>query len=255
MSGETGLPPPLKGTAMYHRTRWLAPLLAVVVQTAPAVADKPVPVTSYKREVPGGPFVFVMIMPVPLEEEVATFSPAQATEVRAVRRVYSQSGLYPDDGTTKPLWTVNWYAPDVEVASDGIHMVRIDRGAPLQGAVGAHAISFYANGVLLQTYTVGDLIGNLERVPHSVTRHLWIDRGELDNARLEYKLTTAEGRRYVFDLRTGSTTVAPQGVPLGSLAIAFAVVGGAGVLAVVMVLGGWLWRRRLKRMGSEASTG
>lgn len=235
---------------MVSRTRWLVASVLFVLTAATALADKQAPDTSYKQEVPGGPFVFVMIAPSPLEEEVATMPPALAAEVREIRRVYPRSGLYPDDGTAKPLWTVNWYAHNVELASDGIHMVRLDQSVPIgAGAGGAHAISFYANGVLLRTYTVGELVASPSGVPHSVTQVLWFDRGQLDGARLEYTLTTAEGRRYIFDLRTGAVVADSQAVPVDSIAIGFAVVGGAGLFAVVFVAGGWLLARGLRRKG------
>ena len=37
---------------------------------------------------------------------------------------YTQSGLYRNDGSRDPLWTFDWYAYNVDVAADGVHLVR-----------------------------------------------------------------------------------------------------------------------------------
>ena len=56
---------------------------------------------------------------------------------------YEKSGLYQNNGSTTPLWTVDWYAYRVHIVSVGVHMVR-----PGPWATGTRnpAVTFYRNG-------------------------------------------------------------------------------------------------------------
>src|SRR5919201_540577 len=58
-------------------------------------------------------FLFVMLPPPYLRRE---FEPDK----------YPASGLYPNDGSTRPIWTVEWYSwgRDVDISGDGVHLVR-----------------------------------------------------------------------------------------------------------------------------------
>src|SRR6266851_3190844 len=107
--------------------RWLTAeviALAVVTAGSPALADKPAPRSSYKQIAPGGKYVFVMISPMPLEQDVQGRNEETAAGIREIRRLYMRSGLYHNDGSVEPLWTVDWYALGVVVASDGVHLIR-----------------------------------------------------------------------------------------------------------------------------------
>ena len=46
---------------------------------------------------------------------------------KKLRANYPCSGLYRNDGSDKPIWTVNWYALRVFVHPDGKHLVRMGR--------------------------------------------------------------------------------------------------------------------------------
>jgi hypothetical protein len=194
--------------------QWLtAGVVALAVMTAdsPALADSEAPPLSYKQIAPGGKYVFVMISPVPLEQEVERRNEEMAAGIREIRRFYTRSGLYCNDGSLDPLWTVKWYANGIVVASDGIHLIRYgpwavrpkDRKSPLGAALDQEALSFFANGQLLRTYRIGELVDDPDRLPRSVSHFEWRGEGELDDARSEYTLTTLDGNRFVFDVRTG----------------------------------------------------
>lgn len=81
---------------------------------------------------PDGQYVLVMIAHgVSAEEEVASLrkisSPharRRADEVESIRRRYSASGLYRNDGSNQPLWTTMYYPSDYEphVSSDGRYL-------------------------------------------------------------------------------------------------------------------------------------
>ena len=55
---------------------------------------------------------------------------------------YPAPGLYRDDGTVKPLWTVSWYAPEVLVSPTG----RLVRLYPTANSGDAPALAFYKGG-------------------------------------------------------------------------------------------------------------
>src|SRR4051812_2120811 len=91
---------------------------------APARADSPAPPFSYKKNAPGDKFAFVMISPLPLDVEVSRWNEETVAGIREIRRVYPRSGMYRNDGSAEPLWTVDWYAFGVELTADGVHLIR-----------------------------------------------------------------------------------------------------------------------------------
>ena len=182
---------------MLHRWRLLlAAIIAVTTlhASATAFADSPAPLLSYKRVSPGGAYVFVMLGD-PRHDSWAS-SPAS----REIRQAYPASGLYPNDGSTVPLWTVDWYAGRVDVASDGVHLVR---HGPWAMATSDEALSFHANGQLLRSYVINVLVDDKSKLRRSVSHFDWRSSGRFDDSRLEYTLETVDGNTFTFDVRTG----------------------------------------------------
>ncbi|MBP3956253.1 hypothetical protein J8F10_13265 [Gemmata sp. G18] len=220
-------------------------VLAALFAVSPARADQDLSPVSYKVTVPGGEFVFVMLAPAG-ERGNGWLNEAQAAEVREIRRVYAVSGLYYNDGTVKPLWTVDWYAREVAVARDGVHMVRFgprpelapDRAAPLGPELATEAVSFFARGQLVRTYSIGELVDRPDRLPRSASHFYWRGGDSFDDARLEYALVTHDGNRFVFDARTGAITSQTRATPS-----AWWAVGGLATVAAGVALGLWLSRR------------
>ena len=146
--------------------------------------------TSYKRQSQDGAYVFVML-------GKAGYRSSDVTEWEG----YTQSGLYRNDGSRDPLWTVDWYAYNVDVSSDGVHLVRHVRPATdLYG----EAIGFYANGELLQTYRIGDVVADEGRLYRSVSFLHWKLDGRLVDLRGQYILRTVDGNMTIFDVTTGA---------------------------------------------------
>ena len=82
---------------------------------------------SYIERSTDGRFIFVMISPLSAEREAAYWGNEEwAAEIQPLRRKYTFSGLYRNNGSIEPLWTVDWYASSVIVASDGSHLIRLD---------------------------------------------------------------------------------------------------------------------------------
>ena len=143
----------------------------------------------------------------------------------ALRETYDASGLYPIDGSTEPIWTVDWYAHDVEALSDGIHLVR-----PGSWASSPHdeAVSFFARGTKIRSYTVGELVASPQSLPHSVGHFTWRADTELDDEARQYRVTTLHGQRYTFDVTTGEIVSSFTPFPwLVGVGIAAGVAAGA----------------------------
>lgn len=152
--------------------------------------------------------------------------------------------MYRNDGTVDPVWTVDWYAHAVEAAADGVHFVRygpwpgVARDAPLGAALDTEAVSFFANGRLLRTYSIRELVDKPDRLPRSVSHFQWLDKGQFDHVRSEQTITTLDGNQFVFDARTGAIVSESRvGRPV------WWVIVGVATGVVGAVLGVWLGRR------------
>jgi hypothetical protein len=172
----------------------------VTAIAAPAMGDSMSPPFSYAKPTPDGRHVFVMISPLSPQEEISSWNQETAAKIASVRKHYSRSGLYPNDNSTTPLWTVDWYAYDVEPLSDGVHLVRPGSWASSRDDL---AISFLANGKLIRSYAVKDLVLFPSLLPHTVSHFFWERSSRLHDDDRTYEIVTLHGDRYVFDATTG----------------------------------------------------
>jgi hypothetical protein len=174
---------------------------------------------------PDKAFVFVMLAPKTGGRDMGSH----------LWQVYEQSGLYRNDGSTEPLWTVDWYAFHTIVASDGVHLIRYGNWT---SSYDKEAIAFFANGKLLRTYRINQLVDIPILLPHSVSHFDWLKSDAFDDASLEFSLTTYDGNRIVFDARTGEIISSIRPARL---------IGGP-IVAVGFCVVAWLliryWRRK-----------
>jgi hypothetical protein len=208
-----------------------------------AMADKPVPPRSHKQESPDKAFVFVMLSPSTVERDAGHWIEPLASEIREIRRRYTQSGLYRNDGSTDPLWTVDWYAHSVDVASDGIHLVR---HGPWPMSLDDEAVSFFANGQLIRSYKIKELVNLPFLLPHSVSHFEWVDSEGFDDRELKYSVTTKDGNRFLFDVQTGEIISAS-----GLARLALPIV--ATMLACAFLAGIYWYLRRRRKVRRAAS--
>jgi len=235
---------------MVIRCRWLLLIVGLSV-ASPALAFSPAPPRSYKQVAPGGKYVFVMIAPVTVEQDVQNRDEETTGRILEIRRMYTMSGMYRNDGSTEPLWMVGWYAHGVHLAPDGVHLIRHGMEPWLRSGDGtpnltAEAVSFFANGRLLRTYTVGELVDDPGPLQRSAADYFWqID--EQMNGNFEFTLTAHNGNRLVFDVRTGEITSASWAVSWTQVAlwVAFGALAVVVFVAVVAVV--WLIRRERSR--------
>jgi hypothetical protein len=196
---------------------FLLAVVALLCFEGQSRADKKGPPHSRKEVTGGGKYVFVMLAPQPVEEEIKSYGNEDAKNaVIAMRNVYKQSGLYKNDGSAEPLWTVDWYGP-VTVLSDGEHLVRwgqpgleqfrdkVDRKTReiTENDMKQEAISIFAKGKLVREFKVADFADDRKALKMSVTMLLWRKEHKLDEAKKQLELVTNDGNRVRIDIATG----------------------------------------------------
>src|SRR5688572_28088480 len=120
-----------------RRVHWLA-LTLVFFLPAVAYADSYYEPHSYVRNSSNGKYMFVML-------SKWSSSPDE------LKSMFPASGMYLNDVSKTPLWTVDWYSPDVVVFPDGVHVASLSSWAETTSDDG---FSFYANGKLLRSYRI-----------------------------------------------------------------------------------------------------
>ncbi len=221
--------------------RRLLALLAVAGFASTAGAEPP---RSYRKLSPGGRFVFVMVSSEPARDEIARTPEAGRKSIWDIRRRYARTGLYRNDDAERPwpIWTVEWWSQGVEVSSDGLHAIR--RGplplAPNPGEkpdLSGEALSFFAEGRFLCDYTIADLVYRPEKLRRVGDSLSWLAESNLDDGGSEYTITTQDGGKFAFDIRTGAMVRSDPARRTPRWAWP-AGVGAAGALAGLVV-----WRR------------
>ena len=155
-------------------------------------ADTVMPPISYSKMTSDGNFIFVML----ISEQEASYR----RYVDELRTIYPESGLYPNDNSLIPLWTVKWHARSVEPLSDGIHLIR--RG-PWATSSDSEAIAFFSNGVLLKSYSVSDLVSFPWLMPRTASHFRWRLSEHLIEDKKQYEILTKHYEHYLFDVTTG----------------------------------------------------
>lgn len=169
------------------------------------VADSVCPPYTYAVTSENGAFVFVMIAPVGVQADVDHWLDPRKSEIRRLRSTYAASGMYPNDGSSKALWTVDWYSYDALPCNDGLHLIR---GGPWPRDTREEAVSFFCKDALLRQYRICDLVDLPVLLPHSVSHFTWSQRCSLDNGSNSYSIMTETLEMYTFDTSTGKMTMA-----------------------------------------------
>lgn len=143
-----------------------------------------------------------MIAPIDKNLDGIAYGEDGKKQAKLIRAKYRKSGMYSNDGSTKPLWTVDWYSHVVLVASDGIHLVRT---GPWASKGSDEAFTLFSNGKLIRSYKISDLVKSIEDLPHSVSHFMWDDEDswKLDDGKQTLSVSTLNKEHYVFDYRTG----------------------------------------------------
>jgi hypothetical protein len=206
-------------------------LLSVMLTPLLAYGDTVALPYSYASPSSDGTFVFVMVAPIEAERDGLYMRDEDRQESQRVRAKYPSSGMYWNDGSITPLWTVDWYAYSVLVASDSVHLVR--RG-PWAETLSDEAITFFANGKELRSYKVGDLVDTQYLLPQTVSHFMWVDNMKLDDGKLTLSVATLSKEKYVFDYTTGKIISASR--PIRAIVVA--------ILAALIFIAFLIVRRR-----------
>ena len=203
----------------------LAILISLLLPAALAHADEPVLAEDYIVDVGDGRYVFVMLV-------------GESPVVTEIGAKYQESGLYEAGETENPLWTVEWYATEVDITPDGKHLVRWGPWPSIDG-YDELALEFYESGDLLRSYRVSDLVANPQKLPRTVSHLAWKAESSFDAGNGELYLRTEHDEEYRFDVTTGEIMEerGPINVPFCPM------IGGIVVLGPV---GGLLFRKRSK---------
>jgi hypothetical protein len=227
------------------RARLLALIMAILILMPPsrASADSIGSLRDFSVETPNGEFLFVLLAR-DIKDSYNLAGYIQEDPI--LRKTYAQSGLYRNDGSNTPLWTVDWNAYGVLVSSDGHHLMRW--GPPtIHGNYTATALEFYRDGELLKDYTIDQLVANPAGLPHSVSFFHWTKESGNDDANRTFWVRTEEGRRYVFDLASGDiiegSLPSDEALPSEGQSPFSLVVIATVVLLLAGVLGYWRWRK------------
>lgn len=158
-------------------------------------ADSPAMPCSYS--VPSDVGLFVMLAPDPRIDCLSQGGGERERTAKALRKTHSASGLYsgPD-----PVWTVDWFSYKVYLSKNGKYLVRM---GPWASSGSNEAFSFFAEGKLLKTYKVEDIVRDVAGLPHSVSHFEWEKDTALDDTAGTFRASTLEGGDFVFDLATG----------------------------------------------------
>jgi hypothetical protein len=175
--------------------------------------------SSYREKSPDEKLVFVMIPPeTTLEDELERYNDgpgrARKDEIRSIRTKYTKSGLYRNDGSVEPLWTVDagWYRSSVFVPSDGIHLIasggwatRANQRVPVvtKDDLKQVAFSIYARGKLVHEVTIADFVDRPEHLQCSVSHFFWCEESRLNDKNGHLVVTTLDDNYVVFDFKSG----------------------------------------------------
>lgn len=163
--------------------------VAVFFLYAQASADSPAPPRDFKKVTENKEYVFVMLA-----------SDEWAEHDAAIRSVYKQSGLYQNDGSSTPLWTVDWYAFEVFPSSDGEHLIQI---GPWASSTEQLALSFHKNGEEIKKYRIKDLVRDESKLTHTVSHFFWRSELKYDDKHTVLLLKTRDNQVYRFSATTG----------------------------------------------------
>ena len=169
-------------------------IILILLSPGAIFADKPATPCSYT--VPSDAGLFVMLAPDPKIECLSQGDEPKGA-AKALRTKYGASGLY---SGSDPVWTVDWFSYKVYLSKNGRYLVRM---GPWASSPSNEAFSFFADGKLLKTYKVEDIVRDVAALPHTVSHFEWEKNTGLDDAAGTFNASTLEGGDFIFDLATG----------------------------------------------------
>lgn len=214
--------------------------LFILIVTQIAFADQEGSLPSYTVETADKKHIFVMLTP---------FDAAHGFTEKNI--LFNRSGIYLNDGSTTPVWAVDWFA-NIYLPNGGEYVLRRGRWARYSNCYEEEAFSFVTRGEVIKVYRVKDLVDFPWLLPHSVSHYKWGDMsfkpGDESDAVIKVggatypnntgvvfahdaqtaELATFLGDRFKFDLATGNIISAKH--PSRMIAIAIVTILLVGYL-------------------------
>jgi len=226
---------------MKTQQRYFVALLLIIgiilqyhVTQAQPLSDTPAPESDYIQEVAESKFVFVMLS---IEDDPTAYGQGGAVQDEDIRHRYSQSGLYRNDGSIHPVWTVDWYAFQVTISSNGNYLVRWGPW-PFHENYDELAVAFYKNGREIRRYAVKDLVANPDLLPRSISHYMWEKETSFDATINVLHLETYNGEEYDFDVTTGKKLTEAELSPANIALL--------GVIGILIFCGTFVLLRRFR---------
>ncbi|MCY2989796.1 MAG: hypothetical protein NTY19_18265 [Planctomycetota bacterium] len=185
-------------------------LMAVLIFAAPGITKAGlVWEESWRIPSQDGRYLLVMVSPHAVDEDASRQT--REAEVREIRKTYKQSGLYRNDGSSEPLWTIPYHIPDykVYIAPDGEHLVIAMEywGHTISNIPRGGVVFFYRKGEALASYRDHELIRcfALKWMANSLfNRGIDCKEASFNPQSLTYTVTTSQSEEVVFDVTTGT---------------------------------------------------
>lgn len=122
------------------------------------------------------------------------------------------------EGPDRLIWSVSdWYSHQTFLSYDGNYLVRMGSwsfgGKPSAERMG---VAFYKRGQLIKEHSIKDLVLDPSKAPKTVSFFHYLDAvGGFEPDLTTFTLTTCDGIRYAFDVKTGAI-VSKKSVPVTS---------------------------------------
>lgn len=188
--------------------------LLVLLPTA-ARGDTEAAPFSYAVRSTDGKYIFVMLAPERSEGDEIYLRGADGRRSQTIETKYLASGLYMDDGSTEPLWTVDWYSFSI-LGADGVHLVR--RG-PWAKSLSDEAFTFFANGKQLRSYKISDLVDTKMFLEETTSHFRWEESMTFDLASRTLTVVTLSKEKFVFDYTTGEMLSSKRPIRAAAVAL------------------------------------
>jgi hypothetical protein len=211
-------------------------LLSIMLTPLLTFADTEAMPRSYVSPSANNKFLFVMIASIEIQQDGLDYGDEGKKEAQRIRAKYPSSGMYLNDGSTNPLWTVDWYSNSVMVASDGNHIIRL---GPWATSLSDEAFTIFEQNNVVRSYKIGELVATDLLLPHSVSHFEWEEAMSLNNYNHTLFVSTLSKERYIFDFFTGETISSEKPVRMW-----FAISGVTILFLIIFVL---MKRKRLVR--------
>ena len=122
---------------------------------------------------------------------------------------YPETGLYRNDGSTTPLWTLETvsFSINVWIPADGVHFIAEGPWPHDRENFSDVALLFFDRGKLIKSYRVNELVAHPEDLPRSTSHYQWLNKFVLNDRVGKAWVTTLNGEKYVFEISTGKIIV------------------------------------------------